>query len=99
MKSAHFICKNGEHITAVGHPIYESGFWSISNEDAAALVGGVIHFHQKKSKASYFGGEVISYSLDKDGKIIFRIRSTDGARGQSWRGAKHNMAHYSGVLD
>lgn len=64
---------------------YESGFWAISPKTAAALVGGDIYLHRKRTEPSFMGGQILSYRTESDGeyvgRIVFRFRAEPGRRG------------------
>ena len=97
---AHFICRNRKHVRATPHPIYESGMWDISEDDAKALVGGFIYLHETKAAPSYFSGVVTSYRPadgDHAGRWVFKVTST--GQHVAWEGKDHGMAHYSGLIN
>jgi hypothetical protein len=100
----HLICRDRLNLHAVEHPLYESGDWDVTPEDAQRLVGGMLYLHQTKAERSYFGGRVESFrEVDVDAahkrRIVFRLRSMREAKGVPWSGPDHPMAWTSGVLD
>ncbi len=102
--SIHFICRGELGVTPLKHPIYETGEWDVSREDAERLVGGMVYLHETKSERSYFGGRIETFrEVDTDmahaRRIVFKFRSTADAKGVRWRGASHNMAWTSGVVE
>ncbi len=103
--SAHFICVDSLNIRPVtkGGAEFNCGDWDVSQSDAEALVGGLIHFHNKKSDPSYFGGRVERYKLvetDRAHKqrIVFTITSLKECKGVKWNGRSDVNAWCSGVL-
>jgi len=80
---------------------FRSCCWRITDEQAAELLGGWVYFHETKSAPAGFGGLILGFEagqgdLAKRKVILFRA---DGrARGASWRGADHQMAMWSGLV-
>jgi hypothetical protein len=105
MPRAHFICKGGLNLRAVRFPQFDSGFWDISEADAARLVGGTLHLHETKTERSYFGGDITGYRIEERPeeahvrRIVFQVTSTATGRGARWSGANHALAWYSGVVE
>jgi hypothetical protein len=104
MTEIHFICRRGLNLQTIKHPVYESGFWDVSREDAERLAGGMVFLHETKSKPSYFGGRIDAFrEVDTDmphaRRVIFRLTSLSEAKGVKWRGASHGMAWTSGVVE
>lgn len=64
---------------------YESGFWKVGHRTAEGLVGGDIYFHRKRAEPSFFGGRILSFRIQPDGKyadrIIFRFRAMPSRQG------------------
>jgi hypothetical protein len=50
MTSIHLVCRDNQHLTPIKAPVYESGDWDITLEDAERLVGGMIFLHQTKAQ-------------------------------------------------
>ncbi|NOK17642.1 hypothetical protein [Corallococcus carmarthensis] len=104
MASTHIKCARELNLHAVKPPIYNSGYWDFSPEEAAQLVGGTIYLHETKGKRSYFGGTVLSYEVvevpEKANakRIMFRIHSTAEAKNKEWRGTNHVRAWTGGIL-
>jgi hypothetical protein len=86
-----------------GHPnSFRSCCWRITDEEAAELIGGWVYFHEAKSKPSRLGGLILGFEPGEDDMaerkiILFQVDNR--ARQQSWRGADHGMAMWSGVID
>lgn len=102
MPQAHLICRNHDGIKLVSMPNYTSSAWYIPEDEAKALIGGMIYFHEAKDQPSYFGGRITGYSLchvedDQRARIVIELTAVPEGRGQKWSGKKHDMAHYSGV--
>ncbi len=57
---------------------WESGWWSLDENKAQKLVGGVIYFHKKRNEPSFFGGSITGYRIDQSsenqGKIVFTFQ-------------------------
>jgi hypothetical protein len=81
---------------------FQSCCWRISDEDAAELIGGWVYFHDTKSTPSRFGGIILGFGPGQgdlaDRKVVL-FRADNRAREQSWRGADHGMAMWSGLVD
>jgi len=104
MASIHFICRGGEGVRLIERPIYESGNWDVTPEEAAQLIGGMLYLHETKRKHSYFGGRINSYRLvETDAahgqRIIFTLTATPEAKGAKWLGPDHDRAWTSGVAE
>lgn len=54
---------------------WESGWWSLDENKAKALVGSEIFFHKKRVEPSFFGGIITGYRVEQDeqyrGRIVF----------------------------
>jgi hypothetical protein len=103
MASIHFICRDRANLHPVGHPIYDSGDWDITVEDAARLTGGMIFLHQAKAQLSYFGGVIESHRLTETGnahsqRVVFRFTFVPEGKDVKWRGADHDRAWTSGIV-
>ena len=105
MKSIHLKCEDHQYVVPVGSLDYESGYWTIPVMDAQAILNGMIYLHQKKNEPSYFGGLVKSYRIEENieseyvGRIVFLLESRKEGKGKKWRGKKHRMSYYSGIVD
>jgi hypothetical protein len=51
---------------------FTSGFWTLSEETAQALINGEIYFHEKQREPSFYGGKIVSIELVQD-KIVFKF--------------------------
>lgn len=103
--SIHFICRGRLNLHALKHPLYESGNWDLSSEDAARVVGGLIFLHETKAERSYFGGRIEGFrEIETDNarsrRVVFRFTSsvTEG-KGREWQGDDSPRAWTSGVVD
>ena len=101
MSKLHLICRAGLNVRTVTFPVFDSGDWLLSAEDADRMVGGRLYLHEKKSAPSYFGGLVRSwrYLEGDEGRIVLRFESDALARDVAWKGASHGMAWSGGVID
>jgi hypothetical protein len=110
-KSIHLICRreNGtlKGLTTVDKSaqLYRSIAWEILPSEADELVGGWVYFHPRKADKSEFGGEVVNIerlatiSAHGHPEIGIVLKAKTQGRGQDWRGADHQMAHRSGLVD
>ena len=73
---------------------WESGFWSIPEDVAKKLIGGLILFHEGKSTPSYSSGVILDYRIQEAGEwkgmVIFKFEYLDNHRrvwtdGKGWR--------------
>lgn len=97
MAKIHFICRGRLNLKTTAFPEFESGFWDISEEDAARLVGGMIYLHESKPEPSYFGGTITAYRVEEIAeahaqRIVFTVVSQQEGRGIAWKGQEHVMA-------
>ncbi len=104
MAEIHFICRRGQNVETVKHPVYDTGTWDVSPQDAERLLGGMVFLHETKAKPSYFGGRVESFrevetDMPHARRVVFRLTSLKEGKGVNWRGANHGMAWTSGVVD
>jgi hypothetical protein len=82
MPAVHFVERlNNVHRVPDAPGEWESGYWVVSEETAARLVGGDLYLHFGQGEPSHFGGRIISYRVYRDdtgseidGRILFRIR-------------------------
>jgi len=69
--------------------LWESGYWKVTAETAAKLVGGSIFLHTSWSEPSHFGGQISAFSMHsapgskEDGRIIFQFTSLPENKGVS----------------
>jgi hypothetical protein len=108
-QSAHFINrKQGqgrEGLTRIAAAHYTSCCWVISEEEATKLLGGWIYFHETKADRSAMGGVVTAVQrADRIGesqpdRYVISFDSRIEGKGQKWRGADHNMAWWSGIVE
>ncbi len=104
MASIHFVCRRELNLHVVKHPVYESGDWDVTREDAERLVGGMLYLHETKADASYFGGQISAYRVVEtdrahSDRVIFTVRSMREAKEVRWSGIDHGRASNSGVID
>ena len=103
MISIHFVCRDRQNLNPVKHPLYESGHWDLTPEEAKNLVGGMIYLHQTKTKLSYFGGRIDDYrSVETENarsqRVVFIFTYRPEGKGAKWRGADHARAWTSGII-
>jgi hypothetical protein len=57
---------------------WESGWWSLEESKAEALIGSQIYFHKNRMEPSFFGGVITGYRVEEDeqyrGRIVFTFR-------------------------
>jgi hypothetical protein len=86
-----------------GHPnSFRSCCWRIGDEEAAALIGGWVYFHESKSKPSRFGGLILGFEPgegDMAERKIILFQVDNLARQQNWRGADHDMGMWGGLVE
>lgn len=56
--------------------LWESGDWYVSDEAAAALVGGDLYLHTAQDAPSHFGGRISGYRALPTGRIVFQFVPT-----------------------
>lgn len=67
--------------------LWESGYWKVTEETAATMVGGSIFLHTSWSDLSHFGGQITGFSphdapgTTEHGRIIFHFNSRSDAKG------------------
>jgi len=108
----HFICRGqlGIQVRDKASHSYTSSAWLLKPEEAAALVGGTVFFHETKSQPSYFGGTVQSVDVPEPlegdetepgrNRYVLTLTSTREAKGVKWdkRGRSYGMAWTSGLI-
>lgn len=106
--AAHFICRReGASLHGMTRWLDEpQGFrsccWLLTDQQAEDLLGGWVYFHEKKDAPSRFGGLILGFEHgegDLAHRKVILFRADQNARGQRWRGANHDMAMWSGVLE
>jgi hypothetical protein len=64
--------------------VWESGWWTLDEDQAQKLVGGEIFFHKKKQEPSFYGGTILGYRVEQDGeykgKIVFKLQHKKACR-------------------
>ena len=80
-RMAHMTCLDRASAT------WESGWWAVSTDTAAKLVGGRIFFHKAQDKPSFFGGRITKYRVETEGEWPGRIVFTFAA-GQEFKAVK-----------
>jgi hypothetical protein len=79
MSSIHLVERlNNVRRISVDPPIWESGYWVISQETAERLIGADLYLHSGQLEASHYGGKILSYHIHRgsseiDGRVVFRI--------------------------
>ena len=104
--SAHFLCRivdgKPRHLRPTTFPVFEFGMWAITEDEAKALIGGMIYLHDAKAEPSYFGGVVTGYrpadGAEYAGRWVFTVASTLSGKKVAWEGRDYGMAHYSGLI-
>lgn len=74
---------------------------------SAALIGGWIYLHPDgKTDPSQFGGVILSFTpcerregAAREQGLAFTFEARKEGRNQAWRGANHDMAWTSGLVD
>tara|TARA_Y100000816_G_C25932499_1_gene486287 strand:+ start:554 stop:823 length:270 start_codon:yes stop_codon:yes gene_type:complete len=83
---------------SISDEIFTSGFWSFTLQEANALIGCNVYFHNKLSEPSYRGGEIIGVELrkykDKE-RILFKIIEKNENVGKPWYGDISTRQWYS----
>jgi len=77
MSAIHLIERENLFSRVAGTSEYESGYWALSENEAQALIGGNIFFHEKQLEPSYYGGAIVGFRVQRgepyDGRIDFRF--------------------------
>ena len=89
MKKIHLIQKRPDlrpWSAPEGYPVYESGYWALSEKKARSLIGGEIYFYEKRTAPSFLGGVIENIRLKQEdpwkGRIIFTFRSAPEYEGK-----------------
>lgn len=79
------------YITRLDNDEWESGFWRITPETAAALVNGQMFFHSGQREPSHFGGMILDFRVANqteiardagfEGRIVFRLKCSNDYKG------------------
>lgn len=70
--------------------VFESRAWRIKPDDAPKLIGGLFCLHERKAKASDYGGEILEINYrpqtDNDGEVmaVVKFKASNEARGVAW---------------
>jgi hypothetical protein len=107
MKAIHIVCRGFLGLRCIDpkKKMYHSECWAFSERDARSLVGAWIYFHEKKSDSSGFGGVVLGFEpcSRKPAAVAhgyaFIIQARQDGFGEPWRGANHQRAWTSGIID
>ncbi len=67
-KRIHLIEKNHKKLIMIAEKMWESGLWNIPEATAKKLLEGSILFHEKPKAPSFFGGIIVNYRLEKEGR-------------------------------
>lgn len=77
MNAIHFIEKLNRARKISSTPlIWESGDWDVSEQSAAALVGGDLYLHTAQDAPSNFGGHILNYRVLSTSRVVFQIAPT-----------------------
>src|SRR5512137_1021674 len=64
--------------------VWESGWWSLRESDAAKLVGGRIYFHRGQQESSFYGGNITAYRVVQEGEhkdlVVFEFQHNKDCR-------------------
>ena len=85
-KRIHLIEKDHKNrLTMMAGKLWESGGWNIPESTAKKLLEGSILLHEKPKAPSFFGGIIINYRVQTEGRakglIIFTFEYKAGHRG------------------
>ena len=91
MSHIHLICPRDRNLRPTQYPIFEAGYWKVSDEAAKSAIGGLIYLHEVKSIQSYFGGRIKGFRTMGPahgfaGQTAFLFESLSEARGIEWQG-------------
>jgi hypothetical protein len=79
------VIERDNRIIRVDDQVWESGDWVVSESTAKQLVGGSILFHKKQKEPSFFGGLILKYRIQDNGKlkglVIFTFQYQPDHRG------------------
>jgi hypothetical protein len=64
---------------------YQSGYWAVSESDAAKLIGAHIYFHERQIEPSFYGGLITGFHVHQDdpyvGRVVFKFEPKADCRG------------------
>src|SRR5262245_34594673 len=64
---------------------YESGYWALSEVEAAELKGAYIYFHERQIEPSFYRGVITDFRINEAepyrGRVIFRFEPKPECRG------------------
>lgn len=75
MIDLHFICPQGRNHARLGHDVYESGNWTVSDERAEEAVGGRIYLHETKKGRSWHGGTIQGWRAFDPTRKVFTYKA------------------------
>lgn len=90
MSHIHLICPGGINLRPTQYPIFEAGYWYVSDEEAKSLLNGLICLHEIETVRSYFGGRIKGFRRMEPahryaGQTAILFESLSEARGINWR--------------
>lgn len=85
-KRIHLIERDYENrMIKVGEKLWESGYWDIPESKAKQLLEGSVLFHKKQKEPSFFGGIILNFRIQGEGKwkgrVIFSFEYRASHRG------------------
>lgn len=89
MASIHLVERlNNVRKLSADPPVWESGYWVVSEESAERLVGGDLYLHSGQQTPSHIGGTILGYRVHRDGtetdgRVVFRIAPSSAHKGVS----------------
>ncbi|EKT4489506.1 MULTISPECIES: hypothetical protein [Shewanella] len=85
MEAIHFVEKLGNYrVVSEETGEWESGYWNVTVDAAAQLVGGDIFLHPGQLKPSTIGGKITGFRIATEknsDRIIFRFQKLDSHEG------------------
>lgn len=65
--------------------IYESGFWTLSEDTAQDLIGAKLYLHDAQVAPAFFGGTILSWKKmtdgDYKGRTLFTFKAESECKG------------------
>ena len=103
MASIHFVCRERQNLRILKLPVYESGDWDLTPEEAETLFEGMICLHQTKASQSYFRGKILDFhevetENARSRRVVFTFTFVPACKGAKWHGADHSKAWTSGII-
>jgi hypothetical protein len=81
------LIESWDNFTKLQDNVWESGCWKIDESKAQQLVGGDIYFHKTRPEPSYYGGTILGYRVEPEGKsqgmIVFKLEHRKSHRNVS----------------